>query len=74
MGAKSKEIGCLTFYTPKHGPGITAHEALHAGLHWARLKKINVLDGHTGEESLALAVGEMVRQINCDLEKVNWLG
>lgn len=50
---------------------IVAHECAHAGMGWARFQRAN-LNYMTGEEVLAYAVGNLVRQVNrvCFAEKV----
>lgn len=50
---------------------IVSHECAHAGMGWARFQRANLNHMH-GEEVLAYAVGNLVRQVNrvCFAEKV----
>ena len=67
LGNRTRKIGVLSFYYPKIGAGIVSHEATHAALYWASK------NGLDDEELVALAVGEIVRQVFSALAEVNYL-
>jgi hypothetical protein len=73
-GHRTRLWGRMNFRMPKFGPGIISHEATHAALDYVKRKtNYKIIPLAKWEETIALAVGEIVRQTECALEQANYL-